>query len=351
MDTLTHALSGALLGRATAQQGLSPASLRRRVAAGFLAAAAPDLDFVVSFVGTLEYLLNHRGVTHSVLVLPFWAFVLAWLLSKLLRSPEGWRPLYGTCAMALGAHIAGDLITSFGTMVFAPVSDWRAGIGTTFIIDLWFSGIIIAGLVASLFWRNTRVPARLAGAVLVGYVCFQAVQKERALDFARDYAALQGLKDMSFSAQPRAVSPFNWTVFVSDADTHRLAHVNLVRTMPREAQPDDGFIARLDRAYQPLAMARWESAPRYGADPALQPAARAAWSSDALAFFRWFAELPVLAAGSGGDCMWFTDLRFVMPGRAGNPFFYGACRAERDGGDWRAFRRNPDGAAQALQSP
>ena len=83
MDTLTHALSGALLGRATAQQGLSPPSLRRRVAAGFLAAAAPDLDFVVSFVGPLEYLLNHRGVTRSVLVLPFWAFVLAWL--QLLR--------------------------------------------------------------------------------------------------------------------------------------------------------------------------------------------------------------------------------------------------------------------------
>ena len=30
-------------------------------------------------------------------------------------------------------------------MILAPFSDWRAAIGTTFIIDLWFSGIILAG--------------------------------------------------------------------------------------------------------------------------------------------------------------------------------------------------------------
>lgn len=52
----------------------------------------------------------------------------------MLREPDregkaGWRALYGVTALALAAHIAGDLITSFGTMIFAPLSDWRAGIG------------------------------------------------------------------------------------------------------------------------------------------------------------------------------------------------------------------------------
>jgi len=47
--------------------------------------------------------------------------------------------------LSIGAHIAGDVITSYGTMLLAPLSDWRAAIGTTFIIDLWFSGIIVAG--------------------------------------------------------------------------------------------------------------------------------------------------------------------------------------------------------------
>src|SRR5688572_32407804 len=119
------------------------------MAAGFLACAAPDLDFVVGFGGPVSYILNHRGVTHSVLLLPLWALVLSWLLAKILREPRGWRALYGVCALALFAHIVGDYITSFGTMVFAPLSDWRAALGTTFIIDLWFSGIIVVGLVLS----------------------------------------------------------------------------------------------------------------------------------------------------------------------------------------------------------
>ena len=55
----------------------------------------------------------------------------------------------GNTALSLAAHIAGDVITGFGTMVFAPLSRWRAALGTTFIIDLWFSGIILAGLIAS----------------------------------------------------------------------------------------------------------------------------------------------------------------------------------------------------------
>ena len=86
VDTLTHALSGALLARAMP----APAgAVARRVAAGFFACAAPDLDFVASFAGPVEYLLNHRGVTHSLLLMPAWAIGVAWLLAHdlLTRAP------------------------------------------------------------------------------------------------------------------------------------------------------------------------------------------------------------------------------------------------------------------------
>jgi inner membrane protein len=188
MDTLTHALSGALLARATASKDASPHSLPRRIAAGFFACAAPDLDFVLSYVGPVEYLLHHRGVTHSIILLPLWALGLSWVLAKVLREPRGWRTLYGVTALAVAAHIVGDLITSFGTIIFAPFSNWRAAIGTTFIIDLWFSGIVVAGLLLSVaFWRS-RWPAITASAVLVAYVGFQYVQKQNAIDFGEQYA-------------------------------------------------------------------------------------------------------------------------------------------------------------------
>ena len=325
MDTLTHALSGALLARATAPRSDSPRALPRRIAAGFLACAAPDLDFVTGFAGPVSYLLNHRGVTHSLIMLPLWALGLSWLLAKIVRDPGGWRALYGVTAMAIGAHIAGDVITSYGTMILAPFSDWRAGIGTTFIIDLWFSGIIVAGLLASIVASRSRWPAVAALAVLIAYVGFQYTLRQQALEFARRHAWPGAQVDV----QARPVSPFNWTAFVSDDEKHEYAHVNLVRTEPRPYAPGDGFIARLDSPYLPLNEAIWVRRTRYGEmDP---ERAREAWSSPAMAPVRWFDELPAFD-GTNGRCVWFVDLRFLTPGRDGMPFRYGACR---EGNDWR----------------
>ena len=335
MDTLTHALSGALLARATAPKDAPPRSLPRRIAAGFLACAAPDLDFVTGWFGPVVYLEQHRGVTHSLLLLPLWALAFSWLLAKILREPNGkttgWRALYGITAMAIAAHIAGDLITSYGTMVLAPFSDWRAGIGTTFIIDLWFSGIIAVGLLLSIAFRKQRWPAVAALCVLVGYVGFQYVQRERALEFAQQYAMRSGLTGARITAQPRPVTPFNWTVFVSDERAHRFAHVNLVRTEPIRYTPGDGFIARIDSPYLPLDQAIWLVRKRYGEVD--EQFIEDAWRSEPLAFYRWFADLPAFD-GKEGSCAYFVDLRFDTPGRGGTPFRYGACR-DAPGAPWR----------------
>jgi len=272
-------------------------------------------------------------VTHSLVLAPLWALALSWVLAKILREPGGWRALYGVTAMAIGLHIVGDLITSYGTVVLAPLSDWRAGIGTTFIIDLWFSGIIIAGLAFSIIFRNRKTPAIAALAVLVGYVGFQYLQRERALEFAQQYALRSGLAHASITAQPRPVSPFNWTVYVSDEQAHRFAHVNLVRTEPRRYAPGDGFIARIDSPYLPLDQAIWVTRRRYGEVD--ERFIEEAWRSEPLAFFRWFAELPAFDGESAGSkCAWFVDLRFDTPGRGWSPFRYGACR-DAPGAPWR----------------
>src|SRR5262245_20678434 len=249
MDTLTHALSGALIARATAPKDAPPGSLPRRIAAGFFACAAPDLDFVVSFIGPVAYLENHRGVTHSLFLLPLWALLYAWILALILREPRGWRPLYFVTALGLALHIAGDVITTYGTMILAPFSDWRAQIGTTFIIDLWFSGIIAAGLLASGLLRRSRWPAVAGCAGLAGYVGFQYLQKEKAAEFGERFARDQRIQGAIVNVQPRPVSPFNWSVFVSDAEAHRFTHVNLLREAPLIYREGEGFIAMLDSTY------------------------------------------------------------------------------------------------------
>lgn len=341
MDTLTHALSGALIARATAPRpGTTHAiPLSRRIGLGFFAAAFPDLDVVTSWMSPLSYLYYHRGVTHSLIMLPLWSLLLAWLCTLIWRRGPPWRGYFGVFAWGIGIHIAGDVITSFGTMIFAPFSDARYAISTTFIIDLWFTGIIVAALLAAWVWRRSRTPAMAGLAVLVCYIGLQYAMQQRAEEFGEAYARAAGMNSATVAAQPRPVSPFNWMVVISDGDHYHYSLVNLVRSEPLTVGADAGFIRRLSAPYLPLEQAVWNVAPRYGTALAETRAAREAWSQPDFAFFRWFALYPVLYKVETGNpelCVWFHDLRFFTPGRGAWPFRYGLCR-ER-GGDWLPFQ-------------
>lgn len=337
MDTLTHALSGALLARATAGLEKPALPVGRRVIVGTLVAAFPDIDVVASWISPLAYLYNHRGVTHSLVMLPLWTFLLAWIFALIWRGGPGWKTYAPVVAMSLAVHIAGDWITTFGTMIFAPFSDYRHGLGTTFIIDLWFSGIIVAGLLLSWLWRRSRVPAVAGLAVLAGYVVLQYVLLQRAVDFGEGYARAEGLVQARITAMPRPVSPFNWMVVVEDEKGYRYSHINLIRKVVLQARDDAGFIARLDAVYRPLDQAIWESDVRYGGG-SQGSVVRAVFEHPEFEFFRWFAAYPALHridSEAASLCVWFKDLRFLTPGRDGFPFIYGMC--SEGAGPMRAY--------------
>jgi inner membrane protein len=352
MDTLTHALSGALAARATtpARRRISVAA---RVSAGFVAAALPDTDVVLSYVSPVTYLTQHRGVTHSILLAPLWALLLAWVFARFHRRKQvSWQDYFGVSLLAILMHIAGDLITSFGTMIYAPFSDARMAWNTTFIIDLWFSGIIIAALAAAWMWRRSRLPAMVGLATLAAYVGLQAVQHQRAIEFGKGYTKNNALAGAQVSALPRPVSPFNWMVVITERERYHYANINLARTvaLPAPSQAA-GLIARLNAAYAPLTQAQWITIHKYGPDPSERNLAAHAFAHPKFAFYRWFADYPALYRidrANPATCVWFEDLRFSTAGRDSNSFRYGLC-SETDADDWHAFRLRDDGTHQPIE--
>jgi inner membrane protein len=320
MDTLTHALSGALLARATEPKAPRPDQLPRRTRlwVGFWAAAFPDSDFVVQFIDPLVYLTSHRGLTHSVVMLPVWALGLALAFAWIYRKRYSWRTFVGVCALGIGAHILGDVITAFGTMVLAPVSDWRASWPVTFIIDPYFTAILVGGLLASMLWRDTRRPAVIGFAVLAAYIGLQGVLHQRALALGEQYAAQLKLDGVEVHAQPQPFSPFHWMLVLSDKDSYRLSYVSLIRSEPSAEPPADAFwLKRVYASYQPAQSARWTRVAR----------------------FRHFALFPAVYRvdrDARGVCVWFNDLRFALVGRT-MPFRYGTCMDGRESA-WRVFR-------------
>jgi len=346
MDTLTHALSGALLARATAPAMPRPGELtpRARMTVGFVAAAFPDCDIVLRLFGALTYIDLHRGVTHSIILLPAWALLLAWLFSRLSRQRYSWRAIYGTAALGIAIHIAGDLFTAYGTMMLAPFSHHRFALPFTFIIDLYFTAIIVIGLVAVMLSRQRRYPAVIALMVLGGYVGFQGILHSRAVKVGETYAEMHGLgAGVEVHAIPQPVSPFNWKIIVSHGDGYDVALVNLWDTeLRRPTEPTHGTAGilgawgRIATGYQPVSAANWVHYSQFGETVSQNALAREAWGQEVFTRFRQFTIFPVLdkiEPDGSAVCVSFFDLRFTVPSLPPSMVF-GLCR-DSVGAPWR----------------
>jgi inner membrane protein len=347
MDTITHAIIGATVARATAPGTTSPDSLntKQRVGIGALAAAFPDIDYFSNFIHPLAFIAEwHRSVTHSFVMLPIWAittgFILAWLFKKTANMKE----IMVICGLSIVSHILTDLITSWSTQIFSPLSDFSMAWGLTFIIDLYFTGIILLALAIALI-KDSRLAARTGIAVLAAYVGFQGILKYQAHGIGQDYVVQQGWQDASIYTMPQPLSPFNWKVVVIQQTQYQMALVNLLRTGP-QPEPDrsDATLSSLMRYYRPRDHLRWQTYPQIN-DP---PDVSTVWRRPELELYRKFAVLPYLYNASTNQnerCTWFDDLRFKLPiGYA--PFRYGLCRETRTD-RWKLYRLVGDGAGMA----
>lgn len=349
MDTLTHALSGMLVARASRRvkayedRGLS---LRTRMAAGFLASAFPDIDFIFWFFGDLTYLNNHRGLTHSVLMLPLWAMLLAYTFAWLWRGRYGWREFYVVSALGIGIHILGDIITAYGTMILAPFSMMKFAFPTTFIIDPWFTGIILFSLLLAWGFKSQSRQIAIAGVILLAsYVGYQASLHQKALSIAQSYAHKKGWQATEIHALPQFLLPYHWKLVVAHEDKYHVAYVNIAKQVNQTAvsSPPQGFISEVLSYYKPQTQLNWLVHERYGRQNDMQRMAKMIWSLDEFRDIRQFMKFPALdriEQRAEGTCGIFIDHRFVVDGVRTPPFQFGACRDKQQ--VWSLYRFKAD---------
>ena len=186
MDTITHGIVGALAGRAFFAGRDVPAgsaegawlgsesapTARAAITACTLGAIFPDIDVFAGPIARnpLAIMEWHRNVTHSLVMLPIWALLLAAVSFPLARW-IGWKPpsfarLVGIYAFGLGSHVFLDVATNFGTMVWSPLNYSRVAWDWLFILDLGFSGMALVPQFAAWCYRE---PAKFTRrATLVG---------------------------------------------------------------------------------------------------------------------------------------------------------------------------------------
>jgi inner membrane protein len=130
MDNLAHALVGAALGRAVADRHVPSAAV-----IGGICANVPDVAEV--FTGYFgwsrpEFLLNHRGITHSLLGAVVEIGVLTAIVGFLTRRDTArppWRWVLALVGVAILSHVFMDWQGSYGWRPFLPWS------GTWYYLD------------------------------------------------------------------------------------------------------------------------------------------------------------------------------------------------------------------------
>lgn len=242
MDNVSHSLAGWALSR-----GAGPARPAGTTLALILASNLPDLDFLLYARGSSEYLLWHRGVTHSVVGLALLPPILAaglWI-GYARRTGFGWFLLLAF--VGVGLHIIYDVVTPWGTMLLFPFEATRFALDWLFIVDpvTWAAPIVALAVSWRRPGRSRAAVAGFLGALLL-YGAAAGILHDRAAAAVRRAEADVGHSTAEVHVVPRFAAPARWNGFAiapRGTPEPRIAAYELTLDRVR-------LVGRLDRGFE-----------------------------------------------------------------------------------------------------
>lgn len=271
MDSITHGLTGAVIGYCGFRQRGGRAALW----AGIAAAEFPDSDIVLALINGETYLRWHRTFTHSVLLLPFWVTLVAVVIWAFTQKAR-FHWLWFAALLGMASHLALDWITNYGTELMWPVNGSRFALNWVFIVDFYVWAVLLATLTAAIVTQRVRVAA-IGLALVAAFVLFCGSSRWLALHEARK----TGGGRIEAFAQP--MNPLRWTVLREDENG--LHWINGKHNDTFEQCRDTKLLTKAE-------------------------------ATDAVKLFRWFAAFPLVEKIDGKDAttiLRYRDLRFRTP--------------------------------------
>lgn len=218
MDSLTQITLGAAVGEGV----LGKDTDKKAVVWGGVLGTLPDLDVLANpFLTEAQFLLLHRGASHSLLVALLLSPLFGIGLARLHREGPSWQRWTLLAGAVLLTHIGLDCLTVYGTQVFWPFSRTPILVGSIFIIDPFYTVPLAAGLVTALFWGPTDIRRRWANYLGLGlsstYLLLTLVNNaymQRSFQSALD---AQGLPSERVLTKPTALNNLLW-MGISEGD-------------------------------------------------------------------------------------------------------------------------------------
>ncbi len=290
MDNITHTLTGAIASKA------GPERHHTRLVFWILIVSAnlPDIDFLLQFFGDrIFYMEHHRGLSHSFVFAPFFAAFVAGIITLSVKGIN-YRLVFTCVLIGIIVHIFFDLITSFGTMIFYPITDARYTLDLIFIIDPWLTGSIILLLILGRTFKRHRKKVMWGGIAFIAvYFTLAFVNREIIRSKAGEYFTGLGIEYQRIIVLPQPLAITNWMVAVETGDAAYQIFTNTFQN------PDDYFV--LD--YHLMEPNQFIHAAR---------------NTDEVDFFKWFARMPVYdyyKDENGKHVVEYYDLQFIFDPR------------------------------------
>ena len=224
MDNLCHTLVGAAIGES---------GLRRRSALAvptlLIGANLPDID-VLSIVIGGDSLGFRRGITHGVLALVLWPFVLTGVMiiwDRFVRRRGGRLPaeqvrpraLLALSAISIFSHPLLDWMNTYGMRWLMPFSDRWFYADMLFIVDPWIWLALGLALVVTGRRVYEHRPARLGLAFVSVYIAAMAALTTAGRAEVRRALADAGLDaGVRILVAPAPVNPLRRDVLVDAGD-------------------------------------------------------------------------------------------------------------------------------------
>jgi inner membrane protein len=254
VDSITQAA----LGAAVAEAGMGRRLGNKAIVWGAALGTLPDLDIVVyPWLDHIQRLEWHRGWSHSLIVMAAVSPFFGWLLSRIHHGAVS--PLRATLTLfaVFATHTLIDVFTVYGTMVFAPFSDYRAGWNNLFIIDPLFTAPLLLGLAIALFCRSDsrlRLRANTAGLLLASlYAAWSLGAKSHADSRMRENLASAGIETRRFISTPTPFNTLLWRGLAERDDDFVITYHSLLNP---HAPPSFDFIPKNHELLAPIADSR-----------------------------------------------------------------------------------------------
>lgn len=227
MDSLTQIVLGAAIGEAVLGKKVGNKALLW----GGIAGTIPDLDVAYIMLkgsGAIDEIVLHRGFSHSITFAVLMAPILGWLVNWLYRkkSEANFKQWTWLFFGAIFTHPLLDCLTTYGTQLFLPFSDYRVSIATVFVVDLFYTLPFLLSVIVLSFIKRTNGWRRKINYIGLGisssYLLAGLVNRSLVSDvFSKDLLSESPKMELVFTG----TTPLNIILWYGIAESDSAFHV------------------------------------------------------------------------------------------------------------------------------